>query len=146
MTVQHDADRVQPGRIAPEPPGIAAFFGALMNMSFLLAGTVSTNPVLFFAGILLILAWKNAGYIGIDRFLLPALGTPWKHAFVQATATMQTAACAMCIGCKGSPQEGACAWAHAPSALLSAAGVRGRTSREDRCDTVLKSEMRWAPC
>ena len=29
--------------------GIAAFFGALMNMSFLMAGTVSTNPVLFFA-------------------------------------------------------------------------------------------------
>src|SRR5699024_8824843 len=27
--------------------GIAAFFGAMMNMSFLLAGTVSTNPVMF---------------------------------------------------------------------------------------------------
>jgi thiosulfate dehydrogenase [quinone] large subunit len=59
--------------------GVAAFFGALMNMSFLLAGTVSTNPVLFFVGILLILAWKNAGYLGLDRFLLPALGTPWRQ-------------------------------------------------------------------
>lgn len=59
--------------------GVAAFFGALMNMSFLMAGTVSTNPVLFFAGILLILAWKNAGYIGVDRYLLPLLGTPWKQ-------------------------------------------------------------------
>jgi thiosulfate dehydrogenase [quinone] large subunit len=59
--------------------GVAAFFGALMNMSFLMAGTVSTNPVLFFAAILLILAWKNAGYLGIDRFLLPALGTPWRQ-------------------------------------------------------------------
>src|SRR5215213_4349060 len=59
--------------------GIAAFFGALMNMSSLMAGTVSTNPVLFFAGILLILAWKNAGYLGIDRYLLPALGTPWRQ-------------------------------------------------------------------
>ncbi len=29
--------------------------------------------------ILLILAWKNAGYIGLDRFFLPALGTPWWH-------------------------------------------------------------------
>src|SRR5690625_7579172 len=27
--------------------GIAAFFGAVMNMSFLLAGTVSTNPIMF---------------------------------------------------------------------------------------------------
>ena len=42
-----------------------------MNMSFLMAGVVSTNPVLFFAAVLLILAWKNAGYIGADRFLLP---------------------------------------------------------------------------
>jgi len=59
--------------------GVAAFFGALMNMSFLMAGTVSTNPVLFFLGILLILAWKNAGYLGIDRYLLPILGTPWRQ-------------------------------------------------------------------
>ena len=66
--------------------GIAAFFGALMNMSFLLAGTVSTNPVLFFAAILLILAWKNAGYVGVDRYLLPMLGTPWKQPSPQESA------------------------------------------------------------
>ena len=57
--------------------GIAAVFGALMNMSFLLAGTVSTNPVLFFLGIGLMLAWKVAGHYGLDRVLLPMLGTPW---------------------------------------------------------------------
>jgi thiosulfate dehydrogenase [quinone] large subunit len=68
--------------------GIAAFFGALMNMSFLMAGTVSTNPVLFFGGILLILAWKNAGYLGIDRFLLPLLGTPWKQATTEPAALL----------------------------------------------------------
>ena len=68
--------------------GVAAFFGALMNMSFLMAGTVSTNPVLFFAAILLILAWKNAGYLGIDRFLLPMLGTPWKQAPVEASTPL----------------------------------------------------------
>ncbi|MGE3270215.1 MAG: DoxX family membrane protein [Chloroflexota bacterium] len=65
--------------------GVAAFFGALMNMSFLMAGTVSTNPVLFFAGMMLVLAWKNAGYIGVDRFLLPMLGTPWRQAKLEAT-------------------------------------------------------------
>ncbi|MCC6180046.1 MAG: DoxX family membrane protein [Chloroflexi bacterium] len=59
--------------------GVAAFFGSVMNMSFMLAGTVSTNPVLFGAEVLLILAWKNAGYLGIDRYLLPLLGTPWKQ-------------------------------------------------------------------
>jgi thiosulfate dehydrogenase [quinone] large subunit len=61
--------------------GIAAFFGALMNMSFLLAGSASTNPVLFTMAIGLMLAWKVAGYYGLDRYLLPMLGTPW-HARV----------------------------------------------------------------
>jgi len=58
--------------------GLAAFFGALMNMSFLLAGSASTNPVLFTFAIGLILAWKVAGYYGLDRYLLPRLGTPWR--------------------------------------------------------------------
>jgi thiosulfate dehydrogenase [quinone] large subunit len=58
--------------------GIAAFFGALMNMSFLLAGSASVNPVLFTLAIGLILAWRVAGYYGLDRFLLPALGAPWQ--------------------------------------------------------------------
>ncbi len=57
--------------------GVAAFFGALMNMSFMLAGSASTNPVLFTLAIALILAWKVAGYIGVDRVLLPLLGAPW---------------------------------------------------------------------
>lgn len=58
--------------------GLAAFFGAFMNMSFLLAGSASTNPVLFTLSIGLILAWKVAGYYGLDRWLLPRLGTPWR--------------------------------------------------------------------
>jgi thiosulfate dehydrogenase [quinone] large subunit len=57
--------------------GIAAFFGAFMNINFMLAGTTSTNPVLFLIAGLLLLAWKTAGYWGLDRYLLPALGTPW---------------------------------------------------------------------
>ena len=48
--------------------GLAAFGGALMNMSFLLAGSASTNPVLFTMAIGLILAWKVAGYYGLDRY------------------------------------------------------------------------------
>jgi thiosulfate dehydrogenase (quinone) large subunit len=62
--------------------GIAAFFGALMNMSFLLAGSGSTNPVLFTMAIGLILAWRVAGWYGLDRYLLPALGVPWRHGAV----------------------------------------------------------------
>jgi thiosulfate dehydrogenase [quinone] large subunit len=58
--------------------GIAAFFGAFMNWNFMMAGTASTNPLLFTLAIVLILAWKVAGYYGLDRALLPVLGTPWK--------------------------------------------------------------------
>jgi thiosulfate dehydrogenase [quinone] large subunit len=57
--------------------GIAAFSGALMNMSFLLSGSTSSNPILFLLAMFLVLAWKVAGWIGLDRWLLPALGTPW---------------------------------------------------------------------
>lgn len=57
--------------------GIAAFFGAFMNWNFMLAGSASTNPMLFVIAVGLILAWKVAGNIGLDRFLLPWLGTPW---------------------------------------------------------------------
>lgn len=57
--------------------GIAAFFGTVMNMAFLLAGTVSSNPVMFGMTIFIILAWKVAGHYGLDRWLLPMLGTPW---------------------------------------------------------------------
>lgn len=57
--------------------GIAAFFGTLMNFNFMLAGTASTNPVLFGLAVFLILAWRVGGLIGLDRFLLPVLRTPW---------------------------------------------------------------------
>ena len=59
--------------------GLAAAGGLLMNLAFMLAGTTSTNPALAMLGMLLILAWKNAGYIGLDRYLLPILGTPWRQ-------------------------------------------------------------------
>lgn len=57
--------------------GIAAFFGATMNMSYMLAGSTSTNPILFALTVGLILGWRVAGYYGVDRFLLPILGVPW---------------------------------------------------------------------
>lgn len=58
--------------------GIAALFGALMNWNFMMAGSASINPLLLIVAIGLILAWKIAGYYGVDRFLLPYIGTPWQ--------------------------------------------------------------------
>src|SRR6266536_661865 len=57
--------------------GIAAFFGVFMNLNFLLAGAVSINPVIGVLAIFLVLAWRIAGFYGIDSYLLPLLGTPW---------------------------------------------------------------------
>lgn len=58
--------------------GVAAFFGAFMNMNYLFAGTVSINPLLFLLELFLVLAWRVAGWYGIDRWILPLVGTPWK--------------------------------------------------------------------
>lgn len=58
--------------------GIAAFLGGLLTMSFGLAGSAGVNPMFFLFEVLLILAWRNAGYVGLDRWVLPALGTPWE--------------------------------------------------------------------
>lgn len=57
--------------------GIAAFFGALLNWNFIMAGTASTNALLFVLAITLMLAWKVAGWYGADRYLLRYVGTPW---------------------------------------------------------------------
>jgi thiosulfate dehydrogenase [quinone] large subunit len=64
--------------IAGAVTGIAAFFGIVMNANYLLAGAVSTNPILAVMAIFIVLAWRNAGWIGLDRWLLPLIGTPWQ--------------------------------------------------------------------
>jgi len=58
--------------------GVAAFFGIFMNANYLFAGTISMNPVLLLLQIFLVLAWRVAGWYGLDRFLLSWIGTPWK--------------------------------------------------------------------
>lgn len=59
--------------------GIAAFFGTVMNGSYLLAGAVSVNPIFFALATFLVLAWKTAGWWGLDRVVLYRLGTPWQE-------------------------------------------------------------------
>jgi thiosulfate dehydrogenase [quinone] large subunit len=57
--------------------GFAAFFALLMNFSFIFAGSTSSNPMLILLETVLLLGWRVAGWWGVDRFLLPRLGTPW---------------------------------------------------------------------
>jgi thiosulfate dehydrogenase (quinone) large subunit len=63
--------------------GLSAFFGTFMNFNYMLAGSSSTNPVLFGLAIFLVLAWKVGGHWGLDRWLLPVLGTRWARAEAQ---------------------------------------------------------------
>lgn len=67
--------------------GIAAFFGATMNVTFLLSGSASTNPIMLLGAVLLVMGWKVAGWVGADRFLLPLLGTPWQPRPLAASKT-----------------------------------------------------------
>jgi thiosulfate dehydrogenase [quinone] large subunit len=56
---------------------VAAFFAGMLSVSFGLAGVAGVNPAFFVMEVFLILAWRNAGYYGLDRYVLPMLGTPW---------------------------------------------------------------------
>lgn len=58
--------------------GIAAFAGVVMNFSFVFAGSAGVNPLFLIIGLLLMLAWRNAGWYGADRYLLPKIGTPFR--------------------------------------------------------------------
>jgi thiosulfate dehydrogenase [quinone] large subunit len=59
---------------------IAAFFGMLMNFTFLFAGSVSSNPTFIILGLLIIVGWRVAGWWGLDRFILGWLGSRHERA------------------------------------------------------------------
>lgn len=58
--------------------GLAALLGGFMNWNFIMAGSASINGVFLILSILLVLAWKIAGLIGLDRWILTQVGTPWQ--------------------------------------------------------------------
>lgn len=49
----------------------AATMGALMNFAFMLSGSTSINPQMLFLTLFIIVAGRNSGRIGLDRFLFP---------------------------------------------------------------------------
>lgn len=57
--------------------GATAFFAGFMNWNFIMAGSASVNGIFFGLSVFLVLAWKIAGYIGLDYFLLPRVGDFW---------------------------------------------------------------------
>lgn len=51
--------------------------GAFMNLNYMLAGTTSTNPILYTVAIILIAAGTNAYKIGIDQLII----SYWKNKY-----------------------------------------------------------------
>lgn len=49
----------------------AMFFGLVMNFSYVMAGTVSTNPMDILFGVIILVAGYNAGKFGLDRWVIP---------------------------------------------------------------------------
>ena len=60
--------------------GFTAFFGGFMNWNFIMAGSASVNGLFFGLAVMLVLAWKIAGYLGVDYFLLPRVADLWTSA------------------------------------------------------------------
>jgi thiosulfate dehydrogenase (quinone) large subunit len=58
--------------------GPAAFVGGCLSIGLWDSAGVQMVALLFAAVVWLVLAWKTAGWIGLDRWLLPLLGMPWR--------------------------------------------------------------------
>jgi thiosulfate dehydrogenase [quinone] large subunit len=57
------------GLIVGAVVGVTAFFAAFLNWNFMMAGSASTNPLLFVIALSLLLAWRVSGQIGVDYVL-----------------------------------------------------------------------------
>jgi thiosulfate dehydrogenase (quinone) large subunit len=56
--------------------GAAAFAGVLLNLTYMFSGSAGVNPMFALLSVFLILAWRNGGWIGVDRFVLQNAWTP----------------------------------------------------------------------
>ncbi|OIJ21455.1 Crp/Fnr family transcriptional regulator [Anaerobacillus alkalidiazotrophicus] len=70
----------------------AAFFGVVMNFSFMFAGTVSTNPWMILISMFILAAGANAGKFGGDRWVLPYLKQLVFGKLIKKTNNVETTA------------------------------------------------------
>jgi thiosulfate dehydrogenase [quinone] large subunit len=59
--------------------GAAAFAGIGLNLIYMFSGSAGVNPAYAIISLLLILAWRNAGYFGADRVALPMVRNLLHH-------------------------------------------------------------------
>jgi uncharacterized membrane protein YphA (DoxX/SURF4 family) len=53
--------------------GAVAFAGLALNLVYMFSGSSGVNPAYAIVAVFLILAWRNAGYLGLDRLVLPMM-------------------------------------------------------------------------
>jgi thiosulfate dehydrogenase [quinone] large subunit len=54
--------------------GAAAVAGLSLNLIYLFTGSAGVNPAYAIVAVFLILAWRNAGFLGLDRYALSMAG------------------------------------------------------------------------
>jgi thiosulfate dehydrogenase [quinone] large subunit len=54
--------------------GVFAFAALSLNLVYMFTGSAGVNPMYAIMAVLLVLAWRNAGWFGLDRFVLRAPG------------------------------------------------------------------------
>jgi thiosulfate dehydrogenase [quinone] large subunit len=59
--------------------GAAAVGAVVLNVMYITGGSAGPNGVFIALGVLLIAAWRVAGYLGADYFVLPAISARWSR-------------------------------------------------------------------
>lgn len=59
--------------------GLAAAAGLALNIIYMFCGSSGVNPAYAIVAVLLILAWRNAGYRSLDHFALPMLRSRYRR-------------------------------------------------------------------
>ncbi len=57
---------------------VAALLGGVLSFSLLPASGAATGPTMLAVMVALVLGWKTAGWVGLDRWILPLVGAPWE--------------------------------------------------------------------
>jgi thiosulfate dehydrogenase [quinone] large subunit len=68
---------------------IAALLAAFMSWNLLMSGCTGANALILPLALALVPAWKIAGYQGLDRLLLPKIGTLWGRNVTLSVSTGQ---------------------------------------------------------
>jgi thiosulfate dehydrogenase [quinone] large subunit len=58
--------------------GLAAFAGLALNLVYMFSGSAGVNPAYAIVSVFLILAWRNAGWLGLDRLVLPMISNRFR--------------------------------------------------------------------